>query len=547
MSSIAYKNKVKYTKEEYNKALKEYEYIIKIIDSYVELLFINNRDEEDISINLFDNNGYLIEQWGSDNYLKELEDIELKKGVCLKDKYINNDIITHESYTSISVPIKDNKDKLLAILDMTITDEEKINQYHKSLLCIKDNLEEQIKNEKKIAYTKNLKNEIKEREKLFIAVMENFNMPVLILNYPNLQINYINKASKNLIDNIVGIDYSINHICGTSLYDAQNINNNSIIKHTIDRIEKKKFQNLNKTEFEFQNGINKTMKFTDIPIYDEKGNIKMVVISGMDITEEYEYLNAKNKFFSFISHELRSPANIIISASQLLLTERYRNELKLNAINHIENIQNNSYRLLRLINNFLDIEKSQAGFLELNLANYDIVYCTEEITDSIIELTNNKGIIVIFDTEFEEKIIALDIDKYEKIILNLLSNATKFTPEGGKIFINLYKKDDNVIISVRDTGSGIDSKDFESIFEKFNNLKDGLPRVESGTGLGLNLVKTLVKKMNGEIKVKSTVGKGTEFLVYLPDKNIENEELRNIKRTQQEIEHITNIEFSDIK
>ncbi|MGO1368613.1 MAG: sensor histidine kinase [Senegalia sp. (in: firmicutes)] len=138
------------------------------------------------------------------------------------------------------------------------------------------------------------------------------------------------------------------------------------------------------------------------------------------------------------------------------------------------------------------------------------------------------------------------MDKYEKIILNLLSNATKFTPQGGEIFINIYEENNHVIISIKDTGVGINKSEFKNIFEKFNNLKNNLPTVESGTGLGLNLVKTLVEKMNGEIKVKSTLGKGTEFLLYLPSKQIEDRELSSIRRTKKELEHITNIEFSDI-
>lgn len=548
----------KYTNEKYNKSIKEYKDILNKISPYIELLLINQK-KYDISINFFDKNCYLLKQWGSTECLNELSYTNLVEGVCWENKFmginatgevfLNREysIIDNNKYIEISVPINDRKDKLLSILTIILINEEENFKYYESLLHIKNTLEKQLRSKNKIEYSECLKQKVQKREKLFMAVMENFNMAVMIVGYPSLRIQYINNPSIKLIDGVTGVDIEKDDLYGISLYDIEKSQRCDIINHTIDSIRDKNFETLSKSKLQFQNGTKKIMKFSRIPIYDEDENIKSVVITGMDITEESEFLNTKNKFFSLISHELRSPANIIISASQLLLTDKYKKLLSKNVTSHIEMMKINSYRLLRLINNFLDIEKFQAGFLELDMKNYDIVHCTEELTNSIIDLTDSKGIEVIFDTEFEEKIVALDIDKYERIILNLLSNATKFTPEGGQILVNLYEGQEHLVVSVKDTGIGIKKENIPKIFNKFNSIKYNLPRVDSGTGLGLNLVKNLMEKMNGIIKVDSNLGKGTEFKLFFPNIKLEDEELGYVKRTQKEIEHITNIEFSDIK
>ena len=299
-------------------------------------------------------------------------------------------------------------------------------------------------------------------------------------------------------------------------------------------------------EVNLWNGLEKTFKVFNTPLIDENGDVKLVISAGMDISKEIQLTKAKDEFFSLISHELRSPANIIIAATQLLLTDRYKDSLGLNAINHIEKIRINSYRLLRLINNFLDIQKSEAGYLDLNFENIDIISFSEEITNSIVDLTDSKDIDVIFDTEVEEKIIAIDIEKYERILLNLLSNATKFTESGGEIIVSIAEDNNYIIISVKDTGIGISKDKINKVFDKFAIIDNSLSRSSKGTGLGLSLVKLLVEKMKGKIEVESEIGEGTEFKVYLPNRKIKNLKDKNIIKSSSEMEHITNIEFSDI-
>ena len=136
----------------------------------------------------------------------------------------------------------------------------------------------------------------------------------------------------------------------------------------------------------------------------------------------------------------------------------------------MNSIRQNCYRLLRLVNNIIDISKMDYGYYNIELGNYNIISVVEDITMSILEYVNNKGIELIFDTEVEEEIIACDPDKIERIILNLLSNAIKYTKDGGKIYVSVEKDDENVYISVKDNGIGMPEKKLLTIFERYTQI-----------------------------------------------------------------------------
>ena len=175
------------------------------------------------------------------------------------------------------------------------------------------------------------------------------------------------------------------------------------------------------------------------------------------LEEMREYNEYVAEFFSNVSHELKTPLNIISSSTQLLKSY-YRqddSDLEVKKISYIESIYHNCNRLTRLINNLLDITKFDSGFINLQRHNRDIISDVENIVMSIIPYAESKGIEVIFDTDIEERIMAFDQDKVERIILNLLSNALKFTNRGGNIFVNIVNAENYVSISVKDTGTGI--------------------------------------------------------------------------------------------
>jgi len=269
----------------------------------------------------------------------------------------------------------------------------------------------------------------------------------------------------------------------------------------------------------------------------------------MEVTEMDKL---KTEFFANISHEFRTPINVILGALQLF--EFYiNNEMPINtegADRKIKVMKQNCLRLLRLVNNLIDTTRISSGYLEVNLQNDNIVSVVEKITMSVVDYVNEKGIELIFDTEVEEKIMAFDHDKIEKVMLNLLSNATKFTSRGGSITVSVYDSGDTVAVSVKDTGIGIPEDQQEAIFERFKQVDNSMTRRHEGSGIGLSLVKSFVNMHGGRIYVKSEYGKGSEFIFELPVKILQDGEFKTKDADLEEDYHShvekINVEFSDI-
>ncbi|AOT70773.1 hybrid sensor histidine kinase/response regulator [Geosporobacter ferrireducens] len=235
--------------------------------------------------------------------------------------------------------------------------------------------------------------------------------------------------------------------------------------------------------------------------------------------EEAEAANAaKDIFLANISHELRTPLNIILGTTQMLnLYLRSDKEIDRDQIRKKVDMQvQNCYRLLRLVNNIIDISKIDTGHFEISMSKCNIVQIVEAIALSVAEYVEDKGIRLIFDTNVEEKIIACDLDAIERIILNLLSNAIKFTQTGGNIYVDVEDLQDRVKISVRDTGIGIEEDKVHLVFERFKQVDELLTRKQEGSGIGLSLIKSLVEMHDGRIYVHSEYQKGSEFIVELP-------------------------------
>ena len=237
--------------------------------------------------------------------------------------------------------------------------------------------------------------------------------------------------------------------------------------------------------------------------------------------EAEEINRLKNYFVSNISHELKTPITVIMSVIQLIKVKD--NECK-NEKN-IDIIYSNCQRLLRFINNIIDIEKFDAQQLKLDLKNINIVNLIEDIISSINPYAQSKNLSIIFDTNEEEIIMALDCAKIERVILNLLSNAIKFSNDNGVIYVNVNKKDKNVIISVKDFGIGMSKEYLDKIFERFTQLDSTMTRKNEGSGIGLSIVKSFVCLHNGSISVNSKENKGTEFIINIPVNLIEDKGL----------------------
>lgn len=252
--------------------------------------------------------------------------------------------------------------------------------------------------------------------------------------------------------------------------------------------------------------------------------------------------------FANISHELKTPLNVILGAIQLLELTNGNSSSKsfdLTTSRYLKSMKQNCYRLIRIVNNLIDVSKFDMGYFKLNLSNCNIVSVIEDIILSASDHLESKGINLIFDPEIEEKIMAIDISAIERIILNLLSNAVKFTNDGDSILVRIEDKNESIIISIKDTGIGIPIDKLDLIFERFGQVDRTFSRNNEGSGLGLCLVKSLVNMHDGTIKVKSKIGEGTEFIIDLPIRIVDEEERSQSFLCQSNVEKI-NIEFSDI-
>ncbi len=258
-------------------------------------------------------------------------------------------------------------------------------------------------------------------------------------------------------------------------------------------------------------------------------------------------IEMKDEFLSFITHEFRTPITVVNSALQaieLLCKDEMSEKLK----KYIGNIKQNTLRQLRLVNNFLDITRINAGRVKINRKNIDIVFLTKAITESVHLYAQQKEITLTFHSAIGSKVIGIDDEKYERILLNLLSNAIKFTPKGELITVKLGSAGGKINIEVKDTGPGIPQDKLGLIFERFGQVDNSLTRQAEGTGIGLSLVKLLVEALDGSISVKSKVGKGSTFTILLPavkapeDKNAKT----LIEIADNRLIQATSIEFSDV-
>lgn len=275
--------------------------------------------------------------------------------------------------------------------------------------------------------------------------------------------------------------------------------------------------------------------------------------SRKKLNDLYEYEKLRTEYIANLSHEFMTPLNLILCSQQIIkmyLTNELDHNIKKNILNACSTISLNCYRLIKLSNNFLDMTKIDSGMMKLNLYNHNIVDIVEQTCEIAVPFANKKRISLIFDTDLEEKTILCDKEKIQRIILNLLSNSIKFTNPNGKIQVNLFSKDrDNILISVKDTGSGLAKEKQKFIFNRFSQVDKSFNRAQEGSGLGLFLVKSLIDILKGKIQVKSSLGSGSTFIVQIPINNNESLERNTYPLTEYNKEPYlekAHIEFSDI-
>ncbi len=247
---------------------------------------------------------------------------------------------------------------------------------------------------------------------------------------------------------------------------------------------------------------------------------KAILIEELEKTNERlrELNKMKDEFVSIVSHDLRSPLTGIMLFSDMFLMKTF-GELTEKQKEAVQSIQKATQHLTKLINNLLDLAKIEAGKIELHKLKGRIGDTVKESINVMQFNAHEKKIDIKLNLSETEPEISADWLKIFQVMNNLISNAIKFTHEGGSVTISVRYSQDNVEVSVTDTGQGIAEDDIPLIFDKFRQVKSKATRGEKGTGLGLAIAKNLIELHGGKIWVESTMGKrGTTFYFTIPTK-----------------------------
>lgn len=347
-------------------------------------------------------------------------------------------------------------------------------------------------------------NLLKKKEYLYSTFFRFMPHPILILNSDNDRILF---ANKQFLD-----------ICGTD--KVRNIINQKVNKYI--RIISDEFNNEN------YNGVltfgEKTsyIQIRYLEKYSDSSK-KLLLIKDKTTKVQTEHIkrefknkkmeeNIRTQFLSSISHDLKTPINVIYSANQVekiyLENEDIKALEKYNAIS-----KQNCIALIKLTNNLIDNSKISVDYLAPRLKMSNIVEIIEDNVMSLVDYVKWNNIELIFDTNIEECFLEIDQGFMDRIILNLISNAVKFTPDNGEIIVSIHEKGDIVTISVKDNGNGMEKEFIDKAFNRYAVGKNLKKRSKNGTGIGLFVVKELVELQGGTIRIKSKVGIGTNMII----------------------------------
>ncbi len=377
-------------------------------------------------------------------------------------------------------------------------------------------------------------------------------LPLGIVKKENDKIVFVNKVFTEMF-NIDANDKisTANFINSLKLNKLQISNNSKEHKSLNSHIEKeflvddkKLITDISTLQLSIQGVKSSTIVIKDIG--DKKRADK--ILSKLKEKEQEEIFKAE--FFTNISHELKTPINVIYTALQMEDIFLQKNDLdRIKKYNSM--ISQNCFRLIRIIDNLIDTSKLSSGFMQPTLVVVNIVEIIEYITQSIMSFSKYKYVNLIFDTDKEDIYIYCDLDYIERIMLNLLSNSIKYSDNGCNIKVSIHSEDTGkVLIIVEDEGIGIPDNKKQTIFNSLEKIDKSMLRKNEGSGIGLHIVKSLVELLNGTISLESTLGVGSKFFIRFPVVAMCDEICATIDDTANtqisDIIEKINIEFSDI-
>ncbi|MFR3910421.1 MAG: sensor histidine kinase [Clostridium paraputrificum] len=362
-----------------------------------------------------------------------------------------------------------------------------------------------VEKNKELEFSQNI---VMKKEKIFKSFFQNVPIPLIILNKETLRIAFANSSFINVENK------SLKSIINKKITSVINIDEGN-------------FNNLNYSEGKriLRGSISNEgdLKYFDIELIDSSTSSDEIILILNDVTSKVKVdsmkeaiqnkmleENLKRDFLSNISHDLKTPINVIYSATQLeecLLKNNNIDGLK--KYNTIS--KQNCISLIRLANNLIDTSRIESDYISANLKVKNIVEIIENIIATLVDYAHNNNVDLIFDTNEEEVYVELDEDFMQRIIVNLISNSIKFCNYNGMIKINVrayYKK---VLVSVQDNGIGMEEEFIKDIFNRYSMGKNNEAKSNKGTGIGMFVVKRLMEIQNGNVFVNSKIGEGTRF------------------------------------
>jgi signal transduction histidine kinase len=242
----------------------------------------------------------------------------------------------------------------------------------------------------------------------------------------------------------------------------------------------------------------------------------------------------KSRFFANISHELRTPLTLLLAPLETLL-QKFSRSFDGETREMLVTMHSNGMRLLKLINDLLDLVRLESGRMEIKREPLPVVEFVRGLASAARQVAEDKRLRLETAVAPEVGTVLADRDKLEKVVLNLLFNALKFTPAGGRVELRAAKRDESLVLTVADTGMGISEKNLPHVFDRFWQADGSSKRKYQGVGIGLALVKELVELHGGQVSVESQEGKGTIFSVSLPYQKAEPAEAAKTGAAAQEV------------
>ena len=362
-----------------------------------------------------------------------------------------------------------------------------------------------VEKNKELEFSQNI---VMKKEKIFKSFFQNVPIPLIILNKETLRIAFANSSFINVENK--------------SLKSIINKKITSVIN-----IDEGKFNNLNYSEGKriLRGSISNKgdLKYFDIELIDSSTSGDEIIVILNDVTSNVKVdsmkeaiqnkmleENLKRDFLSNISHDLKTPINVIYSATQLeeclIKNSNISGLKKYNTIS-----KQNCISLIRLANNLIDTSRIESDYISANLKVKNIVDIIENIIATLVDYAHNNNVNLIFDTNEEEVYVELDEDFMQRIIVNLISNSIKFCDYNGMIKINVHASDKKVEVSVQDNGIGMEEEFIKDIFNRYSMGKNNEAKSNKGTGIGMFVVKRLMEIQNGNVFVNSKIGEGTRF------------------------------------